>query len=278
MRSKAIILVITLVLLAGLVGISCSSGKKGTLADLIKQLPGDYDSIVFLDAANLRADADLKELYDGIAGSLLSGLEETSGLDISTVRSLALATESGTEAPIILLNGDFKLQELGKALQEHDFTADTYKETEVWKRVEEDMYMAFVDSNSIIISAETGVQRSLDVINGGAASLYDNKDFKDVSGRLPSGLMTVLSRDSWIIGQSEDNVPKLTGIALLKKDKSTMTMSGVVKFGNADAAKAALETVQTDLQDEGTFRNISATQDAEFAEFTADADISDIAF
>jgi len=278
MRSKAIFLLVALVLLSSLAGAGCSSGQKGTAVDFMKQLPRNYVSFIFIDIARMRADDELKEMYSGIQDSMLSGFEEIPGLNIAAVKSVALARTGEEDSTVVIFYGDFNLEELRQKLQEYKLVADTYQKTEVWNLAEENLSLALVNKNSIVISAETGLKRSLDVIKGGAASLYDSADFRDIAQRLPPGLMTVLDTQSLIVDQPEINAPKLTGVTLTKKDKATITVSGVMKFGDAGAAQTALEPIKADLKTEESFRGISVTQDTVFVEFTADADISEIGF
>jgi hypothetical protein len=269
---KKILTLCAVVLLAGLAGIitGCSSGSKGAVADLMKVVPQKFDVFYYLDVATMRSDSDLKTYYEtsGVTQEL-----EVTGLDISTVRSVAMSGMVSSQVYVEVVSGDFNLSQFRDKMGGLGFTSSTYNGIEVWKLESEQVTVALVSDRIVIISTdEASVQSSIDVVKSGASSLLDNKDYRDVVSRMPAGILVTCSNTFSPFGIQDVN-PAVTGYSAAKKDKDTLVMTGILKFGDNNAAQAAVPKIKAGM--EQALTDASVIQDGKSVKFTGDVPMSD---
>lgn len=115
------------------------------------------------------------------------------------------------------------------------------------------------------------------VIKEGDASLYNDIDFRDIVGRLPTGIIVWCKEHVFPIVPSRYDGLEIAGISMMRKDKNNMAITGVFKFESGDAARTAMDEIVYDLESDELedWKSIDITQDAEFVELTMEQDIED---
>ena len=133
---------------------------------------------------------------------------------------------------------------------------------------EGDLIHALINNRLIAIGFERGIDSCIGVINEGAASIYENNDFRDIIERLPGGLSMQCSMhwyqevEGFIIG----------GFSIVMNDDGTQDFTWVGKFQNSEAASNGINIIMSDLADDFNFdlAIAQATQDGEYLTITAE--------
>ena len=197
--------------------------------ELMQKVPVYYEGFQFWDARTLQSDPDLGEFYKVWYERRGESLEKHYGLSI-------VDTDYFTESEgLRILKGKLDIEGIRSRLSA-DFYRDTsYEDMEVWvsKPNEERATRVVVLEESLFIR---GGQREIDdylrVIRGEELSLYD-KNAAEVLERLPQGIMTSISRESYPEGLI------VSGSSYEKVEKGTFRWSNIYKFESPEDIKSA---------------------------------------
>lgn len=260
-----------ILLLASLLLLGCASIQGGGAVDMMKKVPMDSDSFVFVDIDAFRTDIALEEAYT----ALEEIFEEFVNFPLFNFNDVDRLAPAWDIFDTMLVEGDFNLNEIRKELEELRYDDDEYRGIEVWGQ--EDMLVALLSNKLAIIGTEDTVTDYIKVIKEGDASLYDDVDFRDIVGRLPRGIIVACEEHVFPITSSRYDGLEVAGISMMRKDKNNMAITGVFKFESGDAARAAMDEIEYDLESDELedWKNIDITQDAEFVELTVEQDIED---
>jgi len=168
---------------------------------MMKKMPKDSWSFMYIDIDAFRTDTDLEETY-----RILTGREDGFGVWADTVgiefRDIDSFSGGGRDFGdmAMLFEGDFNLDEVREKLVTHDqlgtMIADEYRGIAVWapeySEDREEFEIALVSSNLIILGR---ARNCIDAIIDSNVSMYGNKNTRDVVERLPDGIVVGFHED-----------------------------------------------------------------------------------
>ncbi len=273
MKKTILFVIASLMIVLPILTLGCSSDNsddsEGSPTSMMKMLPQTQPSeeFTYVNLAAIRSDG-LEALYAFIARTI--GLD-TFGTDLDQVDYLAGNDE------VTLIQGSFNWDSAKRVLAEFEYEARMYEGAELLESAnidfEQDAF-AFLDP-FIILGPPEEVKDCISVIQGKQASLYDNKDFKDVVGRLAKDNMIECEEFTFRHRYKYDGL-QIAGTSIWKKDQDTMSLEGVLKFQDANTAELAMDQIENDMkEDEGSgWSNINVTRTEEYIRVTADQPIS----
>jgi len=272
----AIILVTALLLTLVMTTFGCdSTEEKGVedIMDTMKKVPKDCGSFVYMDLDAMRTDADLEDEYVRLKEGLTGWADFFGGFD--EVDSFTIAGRDFGDFSV-LFSGDFNLDESREKLEEPGWDKGEYKGIEVWG---EESGAALVSNKLVIIGY---VKVCIDAMMNSDTSLYGDKNFRDIVGRLPGGVYYNFQEDGLRIQEFYSSYDGLlvSGYSMFKKDKKSMTITSVCKFEDVDFASKAIDSIKQDLENYAyeEYRNIKVEQDSEFIKIITDIDIKGFLF
>ena len=270
MKDKAVICIVVLILALISTGIGCDSTKGEGAVDMMKKVPKYTDSFMFIDVDAMRIDADLEKAYIDVKDILEEGTVYV-GINHDEVDRMAY---TGTST--ILLEGDFNLDEAREKLEVLGYGGDEYRGIEVWEAV--GLLIALVSNELVILGTEDVVKDCIKIIKDGDASLYDDKDFRDVMERLPSGIIVQCMERVFPLSYGQYEGLEVAGMSAMKKDKHSMAFTGICKFENRDDASDAMDEIEFSLENDefDDWRKIDVTHDSEFVVITTEIYIDDV--
>jgi hypothetical protein len=272
MKGKILIIA---VLISALIytGTGCGLTGRNEAVDMMKKVPQDSDSFMFVDIDAFRTDSTLEQAYADLEGSI-EEMTEFFGITCGEVDRIT--TTGGTYC--ILLEGDFNLGELRGNLEELGYDNDEYNSTEVWGQEEAGILIAVISNKLIIIGTEADTTACIEIIRGGEASLCDNEDARDVTERLPNRIIFICTEGVTPISYNFHDGLKFAGVSATKKDANSLAFTMALKFEDGNSASAAMDEIEYDLENDvvDDWKTIDVTRDAEFIEVTMELDIDDL--
>lgn len=273
---KVITIVIVLLLTLVMIISGCNSTKErgvSDVVDIMKKVPKDCGSFVYIDIDALRKDTDLENEYGRLKEGLTGWADFVGGFDEADSFTIA-GRDFGDFS--VLFSGDFNLDKSREKLEEPGWNKGEYKGIEVWG----DESGAALVSNKLVIIGYVKV--CIDAMMNINTSLYGDMNLRDVVERLPGGIVFGFHESALSIIQlrlSYDGVV-VSGYSILKKDEHSVTITLICKFDNVDSASKARDSVKQDLENYayGKYRNINVKQDSEFIKIITDIDIKGFLF
>lgn len=277
--SFARILGTAVLLLLAVVLAGCGDGDgNARAAALARRMPSGGAKFIMFDLKILRTDPDLEDMYEGFAEGL-DGMCEAVGLSLDDVDAVAIGDQGA------VFDGRFDLGEVRDTLADEGFEEDEYRSIRTWEK--DGTAVALVSSRWVIMGPDDDFDDAIDVIKGGAESLWDDADMQDIVARLPAGLMTVYGLGAGVTVQEEyrDRYQDLEslGASMGKRDKDALWIYYAFRFEDEDAADEAIEgfeefarqSLESDAID---FSHLEASQDGRFIEMSVDIDMDDFRF
>jgi len=247
-------------------GCSGSGGIQVTdLTSLTKMTPEDSNTVIFMDASNLRMDKDLGDLYT----KMMEGFEDAvmsseTGMNIDNINSFAI-TELDFEQ-VVWISGDFDFEAIREYNEKNDYEKDEYKGVEIWYGTDNALA---IHNNTLITGNEDSVKECIDVIDDPKKSIYElNEDIRDVIEILPDGLFSMVS------GYAFHPDANTMGMTYAKLNADTFKASGVMKFDNEDDADSAFRELKEDM-DSDEISNFQISRTKELVEFSAEVGIDE---
>lgn len=240
----------------------CSAPKEVyTRETMMQKLHEGAAGFVYIDLAAMREDSDLSSLY----GSLCEGIPLASD-DVDVV----------AWGPPAVLKGSIDTDGLRYELEHSEyFSRQEYHGVDIWTLSNEDARIAII-GDIVIFGSDydaRSVMECIDVTKGGAPSLYDREDFRDMLARLPEGVVVSCGpRRSDPYYQWSYEGLKATGYSMNKKNSGTMGVEQFYEFESEAAAQEAVGDIENDL---GTLKvsNVSIVQRNRSVEITCDIGI-----
>lgn len=266
---------------ACLFGSNSESLSEGAI-DIMKKIPSDTGIFIVMDVKTFRDDSDLSELYNNSSSSIeeiLGDLNEYQDA-VNTYSMVMLEeNEESSGGMLYIIEGSFDLSIMESKLNDQDYSTSDYEGITIWEQQDEyyTLYIALL-GKLFIIGDEDSVKRCIDVIKKGEASLYDNQDFRHIIDRLPSGSMMMFGTDefSLFMGLEVEGLV-VNGMSMAKKDSNTMNSTGIFKFTDSDAAANALDSIQSEIENDDDATNIHVAQDGEYINTTYEVSIESMA-
>lgn len=265
-------IVLTLTLVMTISGCNSTTEREvSDVVDMMKKVPKDCWSFIYMDLDVFRNNADLKDEYTNFTERrIVTTLANFIG-GIHEVDSFTVAGKDFGDLNM-LFEGNFNLDEVRENIEELSGShKGEYRGIEVWG---EESSAALVSNKLVIIGY---VKACIDAMIDSDTSLYGDKNCRDIIERLPGGILFQFQEGALRIQGFYSSYDGLlfSGYSMLKKDKHSMTITSVCKFENSDYASQAMDTVKQDLENctYEEFRNIEVKQDSEFIEVITNIDI-----
>ena len=254
--------------------IGCNSTEevdnKEDLLDMMKRVPQDSWSFMYINTDAFRADTDLEGKYDDIVEGF-EWMTDPFGIDFDEVDSFAVGGRNFGDM-ILLFEGNHNFDAIRATLTSDNRSASDYKGIEVWGE------MVALVSNRLVVLGE--VTNCIDVIMDVDTSLYGDDNFRLVAERLPSGILFEFQDGALRVAgfySAYDGI-QVSGWSTIKKDEHSMTITAVCKFENMNAASSAIDAIEDDLENYpyADLRNVDVKQGAEYIEITCEMDIEEV--
>jgi len=184
--------------------IYCGSGKDGKVSDLLTLVPSDSTMVASI---NLQAVVD-NGYYDDLDKEMMSKSEDwndkfkgflvKANIDPKKdLRSMVFAYRpkdgQGVDQTCVLVNGDFDNEALLNAVKseaQEEIQEKTYKGKTLYLSAgEPDKGWAFPGEGCFAIAGEPMLQKVLDILEGDAKSIADNKEMMNMIDRVNKKLM-----------------------------------------------------------------------------------------
>lgn len=265
---------IVILLMVSLLSPGCGSPEVSGLEAMMKRMPDSTSDFYFQNVKEGRV-IGAAELCEGYGRNIEMWRENPLDIIITPDETDYLAWFI-SDWLVSLIEGNFNLDSIREKLAESDMNNDQYRGVEIWREedrrdvtgYESDLVHALVNDRLILIGYEPGVNDCIDVMNGGQASLWENRDFGGIIERLPEGL-TMNCRLDW--GREVEDIV-VGGFSLVMNEDGTQDFTFVGKFRSSDAAGKGIDIILNDLADDFGFSPVSAaaTQDGEYITIIAE--------
>jgi len=297
------------------IGSNCASKSVEASAEateMMDRLPDGPGTLVYVDLKSMRADPDLKPVYDSVERDVEFWLGPMN-MDFGEIDRMAVG------GSVAVMTGLLDLDQLRCRLDTSGFVKTEYRGVEIWlkdsvvincdggglfpcssslkdnpcifpQREDEEegqLYsgqiraVALMSTRSltsrgyeiVASGAETSVKESIGVIKYGDASMYDDSYTKMVANRLPMGQVVKCQKGRLLDDYGYDGM-KISGVSIAKSDLTTLRLEGVCQFEDSTSAAAATSAIRGDLQgcSAQIWRNVEVVQDGSMVKLNAEAD------
>ena len=255
-------------------GSSCGGSKSnGAAKQMMKKLPENTDSFIYIDLEAFRADDTLAPGLEDLLGSA-EDMEGWFGIDLDNAKGFTGGTMGKEEDAemVVLLSGRFDLAKAREALEDLGCDKDTYRSVEVWEAF--GYYDIALMTNMVMFGSPDDVNACIDVIRGSDSSLYDNEEMRDILDCLPEGVLVGVGEGSEFLNNDETEYEglQIAGMSAGKGSDGKISCSGIFKFENEEAASAAIDEVEANAGDEEGVSNVKVRQDGQLLEASYDQD------
>jgi hypothetical protein len=243
-----------------------AGGVPGAVLAMVEKVPGDAGECTFLDLGELRADGDLKDIY------------ESTTLEISDSEDAVISPENVDRmvqaGRLTILEGRFDLASLEAQLAGGGYTESDHEGTPVWRGPSSSV--AVVSASCLVTGWDAEeLGDCIDVIGGDGESLYDSEDVRELLDRLPGGFMVMVFAGGEDFEDLYQGV-RAVGYSLSKEGPDRARMTLILAFADAASAGEAEGDVEEMLTYEGGEQgasNISVTRDGRYVKATGDMPI-----
>ena len=258
-----VIISLLLLLVLGLgLGIGLTRSGDNTMEGMIREVPQVATSSAYWNTKAMADDSDLHKLLDKWKSDNETWLE---GFAISSDK-VEYFLQFSMNPDILIVKGDFNLNELRTELQNRGYYDKDYKHVETWESADGQDRLAIMD-DSLVGGNKDGVIEVINVFKGDS-SLYDDQDIKEVLDKLPGGILVYL--DNYANGAPYNGLVA-SGESFEKKDKDTLKVNLVYKFHEPVNATNAINDIAEKVDE--YFDNVDAEQDGRFVIVTAEINI-----
>ena len=252
MKTVVRVLAVILVLVSIVSVIGCSSGSdKGSFISMVKMLPEDLGGLTFIDVQTLQTDDSLVSTWNLIQQQLIGS--DIYGENASKITGLGLA---GSDNNVMLYQGDFDFDQMTSMIEQDSVESFEYEGITVWT----DQYASStaVINNVVFVGSSEDIQLCIDVNKGEGTSLYNNKDARDIIGRLPGGyvLAVMIVVDENSAGATYDMLA--AGMAE-SKNAGNISEISLYKLKDSDAAQEFIAMLESQIPSD-----YDITQDGEY--------------
>jgi hypothetical protein len=275
-RQRTLVCAATLALIflwVSLPALGCNDGGSGESMDtkavaMMHRVPSSAETYVLLDYGAFRIDDDLHTLFEGVEE--ISSVWDVLGIPDDEVELVAVAGE------VIVLEGDFDLEEVREALKDAGLGEDDYGDGEVWAKAGGAVVLE--DATCIAIIVGNDVEECVDVVLGRSTSLYEDVTARDVVGRVPDSVVVVYATESEGVFTEEDYEGlEATAMSFGKKEPDSLNLTAVFGFEDDEAARTALDDVKDDMAkgDDVEVRNVRVTREGSYVSVRGEIDVDD---
>ncbi len=243
-------------------------GGRAEVLAMMEKVPGDAVECTFLDLRELRADGDLKDIYQSTTAELSDS--EDAGIPTDSVDRMAQA------GSLTILEGRFDLPALEGELAGGGYTRSDHEGTPVWRGPSSSV--ALVSSSCLVTGWDAGeVADCIDVIGGDGDSLRSSAEVSELLDRLPGGFMVMVFAGGESFADLYQGVMAI-GYSLAKDGSDRARITLILAFADAASAGDAEDGVEEMLDYEGGQNgasDITVTRDGRFVKATGLMSIDD---
>jgi len=245
------------------------NGNGGATAlSMMKKLPASVTSFDFVDYGSFRADDDLRGAYSDANDRYNDELADLGilAVDVDYMTRAERWLPPNSPSSLVILEGTFNLHDLSAELKDKDYYHENeYKGVQTWAAVLHHS-VALVSASCVVYGNNIEVvEDCLDVIKGGADSLYDNADLRDVVTKLPTGVLVLGDLGDQVVGES-----------VVKKNGDTLRLTAVYLCEDEAAAASFKSWFEATIAaDPDSFRNSELSQNGNYVTVAGDAAIED---
>ena len=233
----------------------------------MKIAPINTDMVTCIDIEAMAEDPDFSYIYDYMISYMSSEIDDID-MDVSTVSTFA-TVETAWDYILVLI-GDFDLEDVRGTLEYNYFVEGEYRGVEIWANDLSDDAVAFI-GNMIIYSDKDSVEACIRCHKNEDSSMYDDKDMKSVVDRLPAAIGYDVFGSGYMY-----NVEILAGGTCVQNqqpDDEVLDITGWYKFDSAASAETALEDIEDEFEYEYDATQISSQLRGQFIELTGEMEI-----
>ena len=242
-------------------------GNGGVTAlSMMEKVPASATSFHVVNYGSFRVDDDLRRAYSQADAEYSDDLAELGirTADVDYMIRAARWVQPDAWSGLVILEGTFDLDDLSARFKDNEYYRDEYNGVRTWAGG--GLSVALVSASCIVYADYVDkVRYCLDVIKGGADSLYDNEDLRDVVAKLPAGVL--------VSGELGD---KVIGASVVKKNADTLRITGVYLCEDEAAAAAFKSWYEAAIAaDPDSFKNPEVSQNGKSVTVAGDAAIED---
>jgi len=238
-----------------------SGSDKAEYIRLMKMLPEDVGEFTYIDVKMLQSDEDLSATWNWVQEQFVG--QDIYGENASNITGFGMA---GSNLDLILYSGDFNISSMTSAIEELSVESLQYKGITIW--TDAYSYSTAIIDGVVFIGSRDNLQPCIDMVGGGSASLYSNKDAQDVIGRLPGGYMlgcVVVDNN----GNSSVSTYGVLSIGMSAwQQGGNISQMSLFKFDDADALEEYYDLIESSITGE-----YDVTKDGRYLTITSSSEI-----
>jgi len=261
-----IIGLIAVVIIIGvvLVGFGERGFGENPAKSVMKQLPEDT-YFTYIDLKTLREDKDLAPLWESLEESESAELERI-GIELEELDF------SGGSGSIVLVGGDFDLENIRYKLDDEGYDESRYRDVEIWEKGGwwGKKCVALL-GDKIIIGSESSVKDAIRVMKGEKKSFYErNSEMASIMDRLPSGFMVAI-----MPGGGEYKGLESMGSSIQKMNARRLKIQSIFMFDDKYSAKNAEDDIIEDFEEKEELRDVEVSVQDRYVTVTGTFKIED---
>ena len=261
LASKKILFgIIGLIAVVIIIGVVLVGFGESPAKSVMKQLPEDT-YFTYIDLKTLREDKDLAPLWESFEEAESAELErigiEPEELDFS-----------GGSSSIVLVGGDFDLENIRYKLDDEGYDESRYRDVEIWESWRNCVALL---GDKIIIGSESSVKDAIRVMKGERKSFYErDSEMASIMDRLPSGFIVMI-----MPGGGEYKGLESMGSSIQKINARRLKIQSIFMFDDEYSAKNAEDDIIEDFEEEEELRDVDVSVQDRYVTVTATFKIED---
>ena len=261
LASKKILFgIIGLIAVVIIIGVVLVGFGESPAKSVMKQLPEDT-YFTYIDLKTLREDKDLAPLWESFEEAESAELErigiEPEELDFS-----------GGSSSIVLVGGDFDLENIRYKLDDEGYDESRYRDVEIWESWRNCVALL---GDKIIIGSESSVKDAIRVMKGERKSFYErDSEMASIMDRLPSGFIVMI-----MPGGGEYKGLEFMGSSIQKINARKLKIQSIFMFDDKYSAKNAEDDIIEDFEEKEELRDVDVSVQDRYVTVTATFKIED---
>jgi len=261
LASKKILFgIIGLIAVVIIIGVVLVGFGESPAKSVMKQLPEDT-YFTYIDLKTLREDKDLAPLWESFEEAESAELErigiEPEELDFS-----------GGSSSIVLVGGDFDLENIRYKLDDEGYDESRYRDVEIWESWRNCVALL---GDKIIIGSESSVKDAIRVMKGERKSFYErDSEMASIMDRLPSGFIVMI-----MPGGGEYKGLEFMGSSIQKINARKLKIQSIFMFDDKYSAKNAEDDIIEDFEGKEELRDVEVSVQDRYVTVTGTFKIED---
>ncbi|MCJ7604530.1 MAG: hypothetical protein MUO19_00660 [Dehalococcoidales bacterium] len=236
--------VVTLVLVSGLTA-GCQASGNRTIADMMKVLPEDTDTLFVFSHERIQQVPQMLEIWEGLVEETSSTAYNPSGLGVAAI--------DGDLVCVLLTYDTFP--EIPASVNGTVSAPRAFNEVELTAR--DDYWESFRLDDVEIITLSENTDDYIDSILNRPSVMYDNADFTRIAEESLTGLFVIVIKgfpiadNSGVLGLSLNTLEEADGV---------LVVSGIIDFQIEEKAASAIDALNSFLTEECGVSSLESRQ------------------